>query len=61
MIREKQSVGQDDVLAPSGRENHHLGDVVWRQRLAALVHGVGLGLVAVEADDGEFLFSAFCC
>ena len=39
---------------PSG-EHHNLGNVIWCQGIHPLVHGVGLGLVAVEADDGEFL------
>jgi hypothetical protein len=51
MIWKDQRIGQHDVFSPSSSKHYDLGDVVGRERLAPLVHGVGLGFVAVEADD----------
>jgi len=51
MIWKDQGIRQHDVFSPSGSEHYDLGDVVGRERLDALVHGVGFGFVAVEADD----------
>lgn len=53
MVGEDQTVGNDNVLPPGGGEDNDLCDVVGSQGLAAFVDGVGLGLVAVEAHDGE--------
>lgn len=55
MIGEDQTICQYDILASASGEDHNLGDVVGRQRFDTFVHGIGLGLVAVEAHDGEFL------
>ena len=61
VVREDERVGNDYVLAAPGGEDYDFGDVVGRQRLDALVYGVGFGLVAVEADDGEFLLLLAAC
>ncbi len=51
MIWKDQGIRQYDVFSPPSSEYYDLGDVVRCERLDALVHGVGFGFVAVEADD----------
>jgi len=55
MIREDQRVSEHDILPAAGRKHDDLSDVVWGEWLDALVHSVCLCLVAIEADDREFL------
>jgi hypothetical protein len=55
MIGEDERVGKHYVLLPPSSEDHHLGDVVWCERLASCVDCVGFRLVAIESNDGEFL------
>jgi len=51
MIWKDQGIRQYDVFSPPSSEYYDLGDVVRCERLDTLVHGVGFGFVAVEADD----------
>lgn len=53
VIGEDQRVCNHNVLPATGSKDDDLGDIVWRQGFAALVHGVGLVLVAIEAHDRE--------
>jgi hypothetical protein len=53
VIGENQRISNNNILPPASRENHNLRNIVWRQRFAARVHGVGFALVAVEANDAE--------
>lgn len=49
----EQSIGNDDILPPGGSKDNDLGNIIRRKRVAASVDGIGLGLVAVKADDGK--------
>lgn len=53
MIRKHKRIRQHDILPPPRRENHHLGDIIARQRLDTLIHLLRLVLVAVKAHDAE--------
>jgi hypothetical protein len=35
MVRENQSIGNDDVLSSTSSEDNDLGNIVWRQWFAA--------------------------
>ena len=56
MIGEDERVCKHNIFPPSSSEDHDFGDIVWCERLAASVHGIGFRLVAIEPDDGEFLY-----
>lgn len=50
---EDEHLGNVDVSGAAGDKDDSLGNVVAVQGLDALVHRVGLVLVAAEADHGE--------
>lgn len=50
VIREDQAVCKNHVLPPSCSEDYYLGDVVWRQRVNTLVHGIGLRLITTKSN-----------
>jgi hypothetical protein len=51
MIRKHQSIRQHDILPPPRRKNHHLGNILRRQRLHTLIHLLCLLLVASKPDN----------
>ncbi len=51
MAGENEGICDHDILSPSRGKDDDFGNVVWGQGFDALVHGVGLGFVAIEADD----------
>lgn len=56
MIGKDERVSKHNILPPSSSKHHDFCDIIWRKRLATSVHGIGLRFVAVESDDGKFLF-----
>lgn len=55
MIREDQRISNNNILSSPSCEDNDLSDVVRRQSLDALVHGISLLLIATETDEGELL------
>lgn len=73
MARVNQGISNDNVLTPSGSEDHNLRNIIASERLDTpgtisyessipavdlLVDRIRLGLVAVEADHREFLYGS---
>lgn len=55
MVGKDQRVGKHHVLSPSSSKHHDFCNIIWRERLAPGVYGVGFCFVAVESYNGEFL------
>lgn len=51
VIREDQTIRQNNILPPTSRENHNLCDIISRQRLTARIHSISFALVAIKPHD----------
>ena len=54
MIWKHQRIRQHDILPPTRRKNHNLGNILGRQRLHALIHLLRLIPISTKPHNAEF-------